>query len=94
VAEAGLAQDLAEALAREGIRVAEPSTRALQGNNFALSIASALESADGMVIILSPDSVKSPWLQNEIAYAIKRPRFKNKVIPIIIGKPIHGFCVR
>jgi hypothetical protein len=86
LAETGLAQALAEALSQQGLLVSEPSTRMLQGDNFASSIASALKSADGMVVILTPASVKSPLLQNEIAYALKRPRFKNKVVPVITGK--------
>jgi hypothetical protein len=86
LAEAGLAQEFAEALTREGLRVAEPSARILAGENFAASLASALKSSDRMVVLLSPDSVKSPLLQNEIAYALKRTRFKNKVVPVITGK--------
>lgn len=101
LAETGLAQELAEALSQQGLLVSEPSTWVLQGDNFASSIASALKSADGMVVILTPASVKSPLLQNEIAYALKRPRFKNNVVPVITGniqtypwilrqmKPIH-----
>ena len=81
-----MAQELAEALSEQGIHVSEPSTRVLQGDNFASSIASALKSADRMVVILTPNSVKSPLLQNEIAYALKRPRFKNNVVPVITGK--------
>ena len=86
LAETGLAQELAEALSHLGLHVSEPSTRVLQGDNFASAIASALKSASGMVVILTPNSVKSPLLQLEIAYALKRPRFKNKVVPVITGK--------
>src|SRR5207248_640403 len=86
LAESGFAQELAEALSHQGFRVSEPSIRVLQGDNFASSLASALKGADRMVVILTPNSVKSPLLQNEIAYALKRPRFKNKVVPIITSK--------
>ncbi|MCI0536688.1 MAG: toll/interleukin-1 receptor domain-containing protein [Verrucomicrobiales bacterium] len=86
LAESGLAQELAEALSQQGFHVSEPSTRVLLGKNFALSLASALKGADRMVVILSPNSVKSPLLQNEISYALKRPRFKNNVVPVITGK--------
>ena len=85
LAEAGLAQELAQALSHEGFHVSEPSTRVLQGGNFAASIASALETADRMVVLLTPNSVKSPLLQNEIAYALKRLRFKDRVVPVITG---------
>ncbi len=85
LAENGLAQELAEALSHLGVHVSEPSTRVLEGNNFATSIASALKNSDGMVVIITPNSVKSPMLQNEIAYALKRPRFKHKLVPVIRG---------
>jgi hypothetical protein len=86
LAESSLAQELAEALTQEGVRVTEPATEVLQGDNFAESIASALKGADHMIVLLTPNSVKSPLLQNEIAYALNRPRFKDHVIPVITGK--------
>jgi hypothetical protein len=86
MAESAMAQRLAEALAEQGIHVAEPATRALAADNFAASIATALKAADKMVVLLTPNSIKSPVMDSEISYALKHSRFKNNVVPIITGK--------
>lgn len=38
-----------------------------------------------MIAILSPDAVKSKWVQHEINYALFDRDYKNRVFPVVIN---------
>jgi|WetSurMetagenome_2_1015567.scaffolds.fasta_scaffold34969_6 hypothetical protein len=50
------------------------------GENVSLKIGQALEQADAMVILISPDAVKSEWVQREIDYALASSRLEGRVV--------------
>jgi hypothetical protein len=54
------------------------------GDNWAREIARALEKAEAVVLLLSPDAVASDLVRQEIEFAISSPRFKNRLIPILV----------
>ena len=54
------------------------------GDNVALEIGRALESADAMVVIMSPDSARAANVQWEIGYALGSVRYKDKLIPVLV----------
>lgn len=54
------------------------------GANWALEVGRALEEADAIVMLVSPDSVKSPWVQRELEYALTEPRFKDRLLPVVV----------
>lgn len=77
------ATSLGSALAGAGLRVSE-SRNVQPGDNWALKIGQALAKADAVVILISPDSVASDWVQREIEFAISSPRFKGRLIPLLV----------
>jgi hypothetical protein len=56
------------------------------GDNWAARMADALGQSDAMVVLLSPESVKSEWVRRDIAYALTSQRFEHRLIPVVIGK--------
>ena len=65
-----------------GIDVLDPVERANPGDNLFDVAARALEHAQAMVLLISPDQVESPWFQHEWEYAITQPRFEGRVVPV------------
>ncbi len=54
------------------------------GDNWALKLGEALESSDAMIVLLSPRSVKSRWVRQEIDFALTNPRFSDRLISVMI----------
>lgn len=50
-------------------------------------IGAALARCDWFLLILSPESVKSEWVKRELLYALRSPRFKGRIVPLI-----HKVC--
>ena len=57
---------------------------ASRGENIHLQLGKALETADAMVVLLSPAAVQSPTLGYELSYALGSQRFAGRVVPVII----------
>jgi len=86
--ERSLAMDLASRLSAAGFRVWH-GEEVPPGDNWALAVGKALEDSDAMVVLLSPDAVKSQAVGREIEYALSSPRFKNRLLPVVV-KPTLG----
>lgn len=54
------------------------------GVNLHLEIGKALERSDAMIVLLSPDSVKSGSVLAEIEYALSSSQFRGRLIPVLI----------
>jgi TIR domain-containing protein len=83
------AATLRSRLEAEGLEVWNPRQSILPGDNFAAMHGDALAKADAMVVLLSPDSVHSEWIRSEIQYALGTPRFKGRLIPVLV-RPTSG----
>jgi len=46
-------------------------------------IGSALKRCDWFILVLSPQSVRSRWVKNELMYALQSPRYEDRIIPIL-----------
>lgn len=75
---------LRERLQQQGIDVWNPEAEITPGENWGLKHGKGLEACDAMVILLSPESVKSTWVQHEMEYALTSPRFRDRVVPVVI----------
>jgi hypothetical protein len=75
---------LRERLAREGIDVWNPRSEITPGENWGLKYGKGLEASDAMIVLVSPDSAKSDWVQHEIEYALSSPRFRDRLIPLLV----------
>jgi hypothetical protein len=67
--------------------------RNMPGGYFQSNIEQALAECDWFLIVFTPDSLVSDWVKREVDIAMKDPRFRNKVIPILAApcdwKSIH-----
>jgi len=75
---------LRQRLAQEGIDVWNPSLEITPGENWGLKYGKGLEASDAMIVLISPDSAKSDWVRHEIEYALSSPRFRNRLIPLLV----------
>jgi hypothetical protein len=71
-------------LSEEGFEVWNSASDIAPGDNWLLKSGRALQAADAMIVLLSPDSVKSDWVRSEIEYALSSPQFRGRVIPLLI----------
>ncbi len=78
------AQALRNALEKGGIEVWDPATRLAPGDNWALELGKALKEAEAIVILLSPAALASDHVKREIDYALAEPRFKGRLVPVVI----------
>jgi len=59
------------------------------GENWALAIGKALEQSDAMIVLVSPQSMASLWVQRELEYALTSPRFEGRLIVVEIKPTTH-----
>lgn len=74
---------LREVLVRAGLRVWEQQD-VTPGDNWALEVGKALDKADAVVVLLSPDAMASDWVKREIEFSISSQRFKDRLIPVLV----------
>lgn len=77
------AASLGRALTAAGVHVWGPH-ELTTGGNWALEAGKALANADAFVVLVSPDSVASEWVRREIEFGISSPRFKGRLIPVLV----------
>jgi len=77
------ARELAEQIRGHGLKVW--SNEAIEaGENFALAAGNALNESNAMVVLVSPQSMRSIYVRHEIDHALTSPRFSHRVIPVVI----------
>jgi hypothetical protein len=84
------AEALADYLMQEGFEVWDPATNVLPGDNPGTEVEKALENSEAMVVVLSPKSMRSHAVNSEIQYALGSSRFKNRLIPVLIGGKVEA----
>ena len=71
-------------LLMKGYHVVNPENEMVAGANWHKEIGKALERSDAMVVLLTPEAADSPYVRSEIDYALSNPRFRDRVIPVIV----------
>jgi hypothetical protein len=84
------AQELSHQLSAAGIRVVDPFSDLFPGDNWSLKIGKALDESEAMIVLISPEAVKSDWLRSEIQYALGSEKFQNRLIPVEV-EPTEDF---
>lgn len=84
------ARELSQQLSAAGIRVVDPFNELLPGDNWSLKIGQALDESEAMIVLISPEAVKSDWLRSEIQYALGSEKFQNRLIPVEV-EPTDDF---
>ncbi len=55
------------------------------GENIGLAVGRALDRADAMIVLLSPEAVKSNWVMREIDYGLTERRFAGgRLVPVMV----------
>jgi len=82
-----LAKKVASALEESGLDVWNAEREILPGDNWAKKIAEALEESDAMVVLLTPEALRSKSVHREIEYALGEKTFNRRLIPVLVGAP-------
>jgi len=79
-----LAQAIRAELEKGRFTVWDASANLAPGDNWALELGKALREADAMVVLLSPAALASDHVKREIEYALGEPRFKGRLLPVVV----------
>jgi hypothetical protein len=71
-------------LDKGGFAGCDPVARLTPGDNWALEQGKALKDAEAIVVLLSPAALASDHVKREIDYALGEPRFKGRLIPVVV----------
>ena len=77
---------LAESLRAHGVPVWFSPTEILGARQWHDAIGEALSRCDWFVVALSPNSVKSQWVQRELLYALNDVRYVERIVPLLYRK--------
>ena len=83
-ADRDFARQLASQLSKRGYDVWDSSDQLFPGDNWHLKIGEALQESKAMVVLLSPDSMKSQWVRREIEYALGDRNYKGRLFPVLV----------
>ena len=83
-ADKRFAKQLAAELPQRGCEVWDPRAELFPGDNWAEQIVQALKQSRAMVVLLSPDSVKSDSVRREIAYALGNANYAGRLFPVLL----------
>jgi hypothetical protein len=89
-ADRDVAGELAKGLQKLGYDVWYSDGRLYPGDNWPLEIGKALKESDAMVVLLSPESVRSESVNREIQFALSSQNYQRKLIPVL-QRPTRGF---
>lgn|SRR5690348_4201994 len=81
-ADEAFAKALSAQLIRRGISVWTTDYDLLPGDNVWLRIGDALQKSNAMVVLISPDSMRSEYVRHEIEYALGNPNYAGRVFPV------------
>lgn len=85
-ADEALAHEVSDTLRRAGLEVWDGSD-ILPGENWAAKVAVALQESEAMVVLLTPDALRSSNVRYEIAYALGDKGYSNRLIPVLAASP-------
>jgi len=79
-----LARRVADGLRKRGLDVWDDRD-VFPGDNWARKLSKALEQAQAMVVLITPDALRSDWVRREIEYALGKEKFSGRLIPVVVG---------
>jgi len=77
-----LAEQLAEDLRKRGLSVWSHEAELLPGDNVWLRNGEALKNSEAMVVLVSPEAMRSEWVQHEIEYALGNRNYEDRLFPV------------
>lgn len=88
-----LAKEIAEVLNEQGLRFWHEKQLDV-GADWEKEISRALKTSDSMIAILNPHSFSSSWVRTELEYALFNEKYKNRLLPVLIGGEAHDAFAR
>lgn len=80
-----LAKQIAKGLVEFGLDIWNSEAEIFPGDNWAEKVSDALKDSDAMVVLITPESLKSRTVQREIEYALGNSSYSNRLIPVLVG---------
>jgi len=77
-----LAEALAEDLSKRGLSVWNHEVELLPGDNVWLRNGEALKNSEAMVVLVSPEAMRSEWVKYEIEYALGNRNYEGRLFPV------------
>jgi hypothetical protein len=77
-----LARKVGDALRASGLEVWDGSL-VMPGENWAARVGEALQEAEAMVVLLTPEALRSKQVSYEIAYALGKQEYSGRLIPVL-----------
>ncbi len=71
-------------LRRNGLRVWYAPSNLVAADEWHSRIGKALERCDWFLVLLTPDSVKSKWVERELVFALDEPRYHGHILPVLL----------
>ncbi|MEX5215806.1 MAG: toll/interleukin-1 receptor domain-containing protein [Nitrospiraceae bacterium] len=78
------AKKLADRLREAGLEVWDPEQELLPGSDFASHLKGALDRAEAVVVLISPDAMESRSVSHEIEYALGAKHLRGRLIPVVV----------
>jgi hypothetical protein len=79
-----LARQVATVLQESGLDVWDERTEITPGENWAAKVAEALRESEAMVVLLTPEALRSSWVRRDIEYALSEKRYNQRLIPVLV----------
>ena len=79
-----VAKELASHLKEAGHNVWFADGALFPGENWALGVGKALNDSEAMVVLLSPQAMKSEWVRKDIEFALGAQQYQGRLIPVIV----------
>ena len=78
------AEKLADRLREAGLQVWDPEQELLPGSDFTSNLKEALDTAEAVVVLVSPDAMESRSVSHEIEYALGAKHLRGRLIPVVV----------
>ena len=82
-----LAERVSRILEDAGLQIWDATREIMPGDNWAATLGNALQESQAMVVLVTPDAMRSKWVRWEIEYALGQIRFRERLIPVVAGDP-------
>jgi len=82
-----LVRKISDELRRSGMDVWDDTREILPGENWAQKTSQALEESQAMIVLLTPESIDSKWINWEIEFALGKSAYNKRLIPVLVGDP-------
>ena len=79
-----LAREVVRALGQAGLEVWDEAGEVYPSDNWAKVIGEALEQAEAMVVLLTPEALDSTRVARDIQFALTKITFKDRLISVLV----------